>query len=590
MNESDLKLERSKYPRNFLPESLNPGSWDEIEPLLKDLKNRSLTTKEELENFLTDSGELSAAIGQEGSLRYIRLTCQTDNPELETQYLDFIQNVVPKIQPEHFELSKNYLSSPALPELSEERYGNVTRANKNSVELFREENVDLQTQDSMLGQQYEKTCGEQTAEFEGNECTIPQITKVLEDTNRDRRRSAWLTATKRQIADREKLEDLFDEMIKVRHQMAVNAGFKNYLEFRFKELGRFDYTPEDCVKFHKAVEDDIVPLLRKIREERKAKLGLEKLAPYDTKVDPDGRSALNPFQGSQELISGTRKIFDAVDPVFATEFDILSANGLLDLESRKGKAPGGYQSTLDEARLPFIFMNATGRNQDVFTLLHEGGHAFHALAYREEPLHDYRNAPIEFCEVASMGMEMMACEHLDAFYSEPDAARAREMHLEDIIYILPWIARVDAMQHWIYTNPNHTREERAAQWVALEKRFNHETDWSDHPEWKECSWIAQLHFFTVPLYYIEYGIAQLGALQLWANYRRNPVLAVNQYRKALALGNSRPLPELFAAAGLNFAFDKEIIAPLMDELNTELNGGIEESDEDFEEIEETDSE
>lgn len=583
MNDEILKAERSKYPRNYLPEDFNPGSWESIEPLLSELKSRPLNTKDDLTRWLSDAGELSAAIGQESSLRYVRLTCQTDNPDLEQQYLDFIQNIIPKIQPEHFELSKNYLASPALSDLPEDRYANLTRSNKNSVELFREENVDLQTQDSILGQQYEKTCGEQTAEFEGKECTIPQITKALEDPNRDRRRSAWLTAVKRQFADRDKLETLYDEMIKTRHQIAVNAGFTNYLEYRFRELGRFDYTPADCEKFHKAIEDEVMPVFRELRKVRREKLGLEKLAPYDTKVDPDGRSALNPFQGSRQLVEGTRKIFNAVDPVFAQDFDILSSNELLDLESRKGKAPGGYQTNLDEARLPFIFMNATGRNQDVFTLLHEGGHAFHALAYRDEPLHDYRNAPIEFCEVASMGMEMMACEHLTAFYSEDDATRARQMHLEDIITILPWIARVDAMQHWVYTNPGHSREERAAKWLELDQRFNDELDWSDFPEWKECSWIVQLHFFTVPLYYIEYGIAQLGALQLWANYRRNPILAVKQYRNALALGNSRPLPELFSTAGLRFAFDKEIMGPLMEELTSQLHGGEEESDEEFEE-------
>ena len=273
----------------------------------------------------------------------------------------------------------------------------------------------------------------------------------------------------------------------------------------------------------------------------------------------------------RQLAEGAAAIFDAVDPSFRTDFAVLRDRQLLDLDSRKGKAPGGYQSTLDEARLPFIFMNAVGRNQDVRTLLHEGGHAFHALATRHEPLMAYRSAPIEFCEVASMGMELMACERLDAFYGADDARRARAHHLEDIVVLLPWIARVDAFQHWMYTNPAHTRAQRAAKWLELGARFEEELDWPELPEWRACSWIAKLHFFCVPFYYIEYGIAQLGALQLWARFLDNPKTAVEGYRAGIALGNSRPLPELFHAAGIRFAFDEATVAPLMERLNAALD-------------------
>jgi oligoendopeptidase F len=293
-------------------------------------------------------------------------------------------------------------------------------------------------------------------------------------------------------------------------------------------------------------------------------LRLDRLAPWDLAVDALGREPLRPFASAGELVEGADAIFASVAPVFSQEFGILREKGLLDLDSRRGKAPGGYQSSLDETRLPFIFMNAAGRNRDVFTLLHEGGHAFHALAARQEPVLANRSAPIEFCEVASMGMEMMGCERLAAFYDPESAQRAREMHLEDTVVLLPWIARVDAFQHWVYMHPGHTRRERADAWLDLDRRFGDDLDWADLPEWRECSWIAKLHLFCVPLYYIEYGIAQIGALQLWRRFLDDPGEAVDCYRLGLSLGNTRTLPELFEATGIRFVFDSGTMRPLID--------------------------
>jgi len=570
----DLAAQRqgSKSKRTFLSPDADLGSWDALLPYFENLQARELATVGSLEKWLADYSELSAAVSEEGSARHIEMTCHTDDPEREAAYLHFIENIVPKAEPLHFELSKKYLGSPARHQLPRERYFVFNRARESEVKLFRDENVALQTQDEVLSQQYQKLCGQVMVEFDGQERTLPQMAKYLEETDREKRRAAWLAMTSRQLQERGKFEDIFDQMLAKRQEMAENAGFANFLDFQFQRLGRYEYSVEDCVRFHDAVEKEVVPLQRELRAARQKALGLEKLAPYDLNVDPKGRPPLRPFEAPEELISGTDKIFNAVSPSFAEDFAVLRDNSLLDLDSRKGKAPGGYQSTLDEARLPFIFMNAAGRNQDVFTLLHEGGHAFHALAYRDEPLHSYRNAPIEFCEVASMGMEMMACERLQSFYNEADAARAREMHLEDIIWLLPWIARVDAMQHWMYTNPKHTRHERATKWLELEERFGDNLDWpADLIEWRECSWVSKLHFFCVPLYYVEYGIAQLGALQLWVKYLQNPDDSVQSYRQALTLGASKPLPQLFEAAGIRFAFDADTIRPLMKQLSTALH-------------------
>lgn len=565
-----LPTESKEFPRQYLPVDLDLNKWDAIEPFFIRLSEGSVSSLEELENWLINFSELSAAISQESSLRYIRMTCDTDSPELESEYLHYVQEILPRCEPLFFELSKKYLASPARSQLSAERYEVFTRNRENEVELYRQENIELQTEDETLSQQYQKLCGEQTAQFDGQERTMPQLTKYLEETDRDKRRAAWVAATTRQLADRETMENMFDRMLELRHQMATNAGFDNYVDFQFKRLGRFDYTPADCEQFHGAVEQVIRPIRAKLLEQRKSQLKLESLCPWDLQADAQGRAPLRPFDSSEELVSGADKIFKAIDDSFSQDFAVLREKHLLDLDSRKGKAPGGYQSTLDESRLPFIFMNATGRNQDLFTLLHEGGHAFHALAYRDEPIHSYRNAPIEFCEVASMGMEMMASEKLASFYNPEDAARARQAHLEDIVMLLPWIMRVDSFQHWLYKNPGHSRTERASKWLELEARFGDQLDWPELPEWRECSWINKLHFFCVPLYYIEYGIAQLGALQLWVRYLADAPDAIANYRAALALGNSRPLPELFGRAGLSFAFDAAILRPLANELERNL--------------------
>jgi oligoendopeptidase F len=287
-------------------------------------------------------------------------------------------------------------------------------------------------------------------------------------------------------------------------------------------------------------------------------------------VDPLGRPPLRPFEHVDQMLAHTQEIFGSLDSDLAEGFGRMQQLHLLDLANRKGKAPGGYQSTLAEARVPFIFMNAVGLQRDVDTILHEAGHAFHALATRDEDLYDYRSAPIEFCEVASMSMELLGNQFLERFYAPPDARRARRTHLEGIVNIFPWIATVDAFQHWIYTHPGHSRADRKAAWLELTDRFGGDVDWTGYEEARAYLWHRQLHIFIHAFYYIEYGIAQLGALQVWANSKRNQAAALKDYKRALALGGSRPLPELFAAAGCPFDFSRKTIAPLMQLTREEL--------------------
>ena len=560
-------------PRLLVPKQIDLGDWKQIAPLFDEVEKKLASAKSvsDLEDALLAWSELSAALDEESSKRYIAMTCHTDSAEAEKAYLQFIENVEPQTKPRQFKLEQTYLAQPLRAELPKRRYEVFDRDTKQRVDLFRPENVALETDEAKFGQQYQKLSGALTVQFRGEEKTLIQMGKYQEEPDRPLRQEAWQLVAKRRLEERENFEDIFDDLVKLRGQIAANAGFANYRDYAFKLRGRFDYTPEDCFAFHDAIEKEVMPLLRELESVRRAQLKLPALRPWDLAVDPLNRAALKPFEKVEQMVVSTQRVFDRIDGGLAGGFRGMQEKRLLDLDNRKGKAPGGYQSTLAESRLPFIFMNAVGLQRDVETILHEAGHAFHALATRDEPLYAYRGSPIEFCEVASMSMELLGNEFLEEFYSAPDANRARRTHLEGIVGIFPWIATVDAFQHWIYTHPNHTRSERSAAWLALMDRFGGDVDWSGHEETRANLWHKQLHIFLYPFYYIEYGIAQLGALGIWRRALTDRPGAVAAYLRALALGGSHPLPELFQAADLPFGFHEAAIIPLMDAVRAELD-------------------
>jgi oligoendopeptidase F len=586
-------------PRKFVPPVIDLGDWPQIAPLFDQLEKRAAQCRSaaDLERWLLDWSELSAALDEESSRRYIAMTCHTDNAEAEKAYLHFVENVEPQLKPRQFELETIYVTHPLRAELlavgapvsdpartdtnlpsgcsALRRYQVFDRDLKNHVELFRPENVPLETEEAKLCQQYQKLSGSLTVNFRGAERTLVQMGRFLEEPDRALRQEVWELVAKRRLQEAEKFDDIFDRLIDLRERIGRNAGFKNYRDYAFRRLGRFDYTPEDCARFNDAVAREVMPVVRELQAARRHQLGLDKLHPghlhpWDLAVDPQNRPPLKPFAEVGEMVSRTQKIFNWLDGELAGGFRQMQELHLLDLDNRKGKAPGGYQSTLSESRLPFIFMNAVGQQRDVETILHEAGHAFHALATRDEDLYVYRSAPIEFCEVASMSMELLGNEFIEEFYSAADASRARRVHLEGVVGVFPWIATVDEFQHWIYTHPGHSRAERAAAWLELMDRFGGDVDWSGYEAARAHLWHRQLHIFIHPFYYIEYGIAQLGALQVWANSKRNKVKALNDYKKSLALGGSRPLPELFAAAGCKFEFSAATIKPLIQLVRSEL--------------------
>ncbi len=560
-------------PRKFLSADIDLGDWSQIVPLFDRLEGdaASCKTAGDLEQWLLRWSELAAALDEESSKRYIAMTCHTDNPEAEKAYLHFVENIEPELKPRQFNLDQIYLQHPLRKKLPPGRYELFDKHTEVHVALFREENVPLETEEAKLGQQYQKLSGSLTVQFRGEEKTLVQMARYLEEPDRPLREEAWTLVSNRRLQEAEKFEELFDQLVKLREQIAKNAGFSNYRDFAFKARARFDYTAEDCYKFHEAIEKQFMPVVRHLQAERKRDLALPALRPWDLSVDPMNHPPLRPFEKVETMVEKTQNIFDKLDGALATDFRQMNDLRLLDLANRKGKAPGGYQSTLPESRLPFIFMNAIGVQRDVETLLHEAGHAFHALAARDEDFYAYRSAPIEFCEVASMSMELLGNEHLEMFYNAADANRARRDHLEGIIEIFPWIATVDAFQHWIYTHPGHTRAERTQAWLGLMDRFGGDVDWTGFEKVRANLWHRQLHIFLHPFYYVEYGIAQLGALQVWANSKRNKGEALKAYRRGLSLGGSKPLPELFEAAGCRFDFSAETVKPLVALVRTELD-------------------
>jgi oligoendopeptidase F len=561
--------------RTFVPASLDPADFAQLQPLFQRLLDRPIDGPADLERWLADFSELTAAVDEYGSRRYVEKSCHTEDPAIEKAYLHYVENIEPNVKPLHFALQKKYLQSPHRASLESDRHAILGRKWQADVELFREANVPLETEVTKLVTDYDKICGAMTVTIDGKEYTLPQAGRFLEEPDRPLRQRSWEAVANRRLQDRDKCEEIFDRVLALRQTIAGNADVPDYRAYAWKAYKRFDYTPADCESFADAVAETCVPVVDALHRQRQADLSLDRLRPWDLSVDPRNRPALRPFQPDDVggFIDKTRTIIGRLSPALAGEFESLRTHGNLDLDSRKGKQPGGYQMSLEESKQPFIFMNAAGMQGDVETLLHEGGHAFHFIAAAAaEPLVFLRSAPMEFCEVASMSMELLGSEHFDAFYPDAaDAARAKRTLLEGIIELLPWIATIDSFQHWIYTHPNHTRDERTAHWLSLSDRFGAKVDWAGYEPVRASNWLRQLHLFHAPFYYIEYGIAQLGALQLWLKAKEDPRKALANYRAALKLAGTRPLPDLFAAAGLRFDFSAATLRPLMQAVREELD-------------------
>jgi oligoendopeptidase F len=561
MYSADIK----KLPRKFLPEEFKVTNWETLEPYFQELLQRPINSKEELLKWLQDISELEAVIGEDAAWRQIRMTCDTENKELEEAFNYFVMEIQPKIQPYGDQINRKMVENPFVKELDQHQYYTYLRNVKKSIELFREENIPLQAEIAVMAQQFGIISGKMTVEVEGKEYTLQQAAKFLESPNRNLREQVYRKINERRLQDKEQLNDLFNKLLEKRHQIAKNAGFENYRDYRFAELGRFDYTKEDCFQFHESVKTHVLDIVNFIYDRKRQKLGLEMLRPWDLEAEPEGLKPLTPFQTGDELVNKTIDCFKQLNPFFAECLLKMKEMGRLDLDSRKGKAPGGYNCPLSETGAPFIFMNAAGQMHDVTTMLHEGGHAVHSFLAHELPLTAFKEYPMEVAEVASMAMELFTMEYWDVFFdNEQDLKRAKEHQLERVLTIFPWIATIDQFQHWLYENPNHSLEERTEMWRSILNDYTPiNLDVTELEEYRKYNWQRQLHLYEVPFYYIEYGIAQLGAIGLWRQFKENKEKAIENYTNALKLGGTRTLPELYKAAGLEFNFSPDYISELM---------------------------
>ena len=568
MYTADIK----KLPRHFIPSDFTVIDWQSLEPFFKNLLERNIDTKETLEQWLKDQSELEALINEDACWRQIKMTCDTENKALEEAFTFFCMEIQPKIQPYSDALNKKLVNHPLSKELDEEKYFTYLRSMRKSIELFREENIPIQADLAVMQQQYGVISGKMTVTVNDTEYTLQQAAKFLENPDRKLREEVYRKINERRLLDKEVLNSLFDKLIEKRNQEAVNAGFTNYRDYRFKELGRFDYTKEDCFKFHDAVKQHVLPLVNIIYQQKKEKLALDTLRPWDIDAEPEGIKPLMPFKTSEELIEKSIACFSKLRPFFGECLKKMQELKHLDLESRMGKAPGGYNCPLAESGAPFIFMNASGQMNDVTTMLHEGGHAVHSFLAHPLALTGFKEYPMEIAEVASMAMELFSMEHWDVFFSnKEELTRAKGHQLERVITIFPWIAIIDKFQHWVYENPQHTIEQRTGKWNEILIEFQDSViDYSGLENYRSNTWQRQLHLFEVPFYYIEYGIAQLGAIGLWKQFKKDEQKALDNYCTALSLGGTQTLPELYATAGLKFDFSPEQIEVLMEFVKKEM--------------------
>lgn len=562
-----------KISRSFLPVNYMVTDWNSLEPYFKELAERPLNGKADLSKWLQDLSELEAVVSEDACWRQIKMTCDTTDKTLEEAFTYFCMEIQPKLQAYADQLNKKFISCPYINELDQSLYHTYLRSVRKSIELFREENIPIAAELSVLQQQYGAIAGKMTVEIDGKEYTLQQAAKFLESSDRKQREAVYYKIQERRKQDENALHELYSTLIAKRHQIALNAGFENYRDYKFKELGRFDYTKEDCFQFHEAVKQYVLPLVNEIYERKRQKLKLETLRPWDTEAEPEGTQPLKPFTTGEDLYEKTVKCFDQLNPFFADCLRKMKEMNHFDLESRKGKAPGGYNCPLAESGAPFIFMNAAGQMSDVTTMVHEGGHAVHSFLAHPLPLSAFKEYPMEIAEVASMAMELFSMDHWQAFFDNAsDLQRAKEHQLERTITIFPWIAIIDKFQHWVYEHPQHSVVERTAAWMNILTEFSTSAiDYTGLDDYRAIGWQRQLHLFEVPFYYIEYGIAQLGAIGLWMQYKKDPKQALDNYMNALSLGGTKTLPELYKAAGLEFNLTPAYIKTLMEFVKTEMD-------------------
>lgn len=552
-----------KNQRKFVSTELT-FTWEQLEPHFKNLENRDIRSKDDLSAWLEDRSELNAVLEEEFAWRYIRMNIDTADQKLQDSFQDFVENINPKIAPLENQLNNKLYNSEFKAELKDSGFPILLRSVANQIELFREENIPLFTSIESESQKYGAISAGMTINYNDKELTLQAASKFLKSTDRKIRQEVFMLVQNRRFVEVEKLDKLFDDLYELRQSVASNTGFENFRDYMFKSMGRFDYTVADCEAFHESIKTHLVPLSNEVTLKRKKMLELDTLKPWDLAVDIGQQEPLKPFETGQELLKKTIQCFDNIDPFFGDCLREMDKKKHLDLESKKGKAPGGFNYPLYESGYPFIYMNAVGSFRDIVTMIHEGGHAIHSVLSHKLKLVDFKGLTSEIAELASMSMELISMDNWDVFFEdEADLKRAKRDQLIDILGTLPWVATIDKFQHWMYTNKNHSVDERNTYWLSLTKEFGSDlVDWKGLEKFKPSQWQRQLHLYEVPFYYIEYGMAQLGAVAMWRNYKKDPKKTIEQYKAALSLGYTKSIGEIYEAAGIKFDFSSEYVAEL----------------------------
>jgi len=554
----------------YLPAELDIKDYEAVSACFAELAQRQPQSRDELLEMMRIHSDLLKAMADELSWRYVRMTLNADDESYEQAYNDYYAKAQAANEEKQFQIKQIYYNSPFRKELPEAEFALLNQIVANDIELFREQNIPLMVQESELANKYGGIVSQMSAPFEGEDRTVAQLAVFLKDPDRAKREAAWRLRVGLFAAKATELDALYDEMKALRHQLALNAGFANYRDYKHQEMGRFSYTPEELYAFHDAVEKVVIPFVKEKDEYRRKTLGLEQLRPWDMSVDLDGRK-LKPFETTDEFVAKSLKVLDQVHPDYARQLEMMQNTGLLDLENRKGKAPGGYNTSINNLASSFIFMNHVKLHNDVVTLLHESGHAMHSAATRYIPWAQYLETPSEVAELASMTMELLTMDYWDEYYpSTADLKKAKRDQLEGTLSFLPWCVTVDAFQHWVYLHPEARGEEHNDAYLQIAKRFDTIIDWSDLQDLRRQMWKLQLHIFEVPFYYIEYGMAQLGALSIYMNYRQNKARALQQYQAFMELGYSKSVKEIYQTAGIEFDFSEARIRELVDFVRQEL--------------------
>jgi oligoendopeptidase F len=561
-----------KLQRNYIPDTFAITDWEGLQPFFEELSAREILTRDALENWLKDISEVQAVISEDACWRQIRMTCDTENKELEEAFSFFCLEIEPKIKPYNDVLNKKLIASPFIKELDQNTYYTYLRGVEKEIKLFTEKNIPIHAEIAILAQHYGTITGKMSIEIQGKEYTLQQAATFLMQSDRELRKEVYTKINERRQVDEVALNNLFDELVAKRHQIAINAGFENYRDYKFEELGRFDYTVKDCEDFHDSIKKYITPIVENLYEHKRNQLGLNELMPYDIDAEPEGQKPLKPFKNGEELLEKSIQAFSNLRPYFGECLRKMNSLHQFDLESRKGKAPCGYNCPLAETGAPFIFMNAAGTADDVVTMMHEGGHALHSFLSHDLSLSAFKEYPMEMAELASMSMELFSMDQWPVFYqNENELKRAKAEELERALSIFPWIATIDKFQHWIYTNPSHSIEERSTAWMKIYSEFAPKNiSWTHLEKYKTILWQKQLHLFEVPFYYIEYGIAQLGALAMWKQYKANKEQTLDNYMDALSKGNTQTLKELYKTAGIQFDFSAENVKSLSEFVKEEM--------------------